>query len=329
MSDVSRAPVSRRANTMSWVLGCWSSIAGILLWSSVAHSLDIFGALGVFFLMVVAAPICMGVLFGNYLTRSPRLSRYAGAPSGRVIVYTAVGCVVLALASSVGFSKYYWGYWFFRPDISRELKDADKIMSFGALQSIEAKEPGAVRLGMRRAALPDLVKLHDKYNYDVPWGRAPAYLFHKGKLSAEVPEPNEALIHQIESMLSQRVLPFIETGTGVYEQTSRTFRGGVIEFASSSGVNLVHVTLGGGQVSNDHYTYYELLFSPDASGKLGAPIDWKKFHYDIACIEGFEWMIVAPFLSIGLWLLLLPLSLLMRKRDHMGLPEGGGQLAVR
>ena len=328
MSDIPSKPVFRRANTMSWVLGCWSSIAGILFWSSVAHSLDIFGALGVFFLMVVAAPICMGVLFGNYLTRSPHLSRYASAPSPRVIVYTTVACSALALVGSVGFSRYYWGYWFFRPEISRELIDSERILSFGAVQSLESKEPGVVRLDQRRAALPDLVKLHDKYNYDVPWARAPAFLFHKGKLNAQVPEPKQDLVHQLELMLSQKMLPFIDDGAGVYEQTSRTFRGGVIEFVSSKGAKFVHVALSNGQVSNDHYTYYELLFSPDASGKLGAPIEWTKFHYDIAGIEGFEWMIVGPFLCIGLWLLLLPLSLLMRKRDHMGLPEGGGQLAV-
>src|SRR6185312_8443969 len=62
--------------------------------------------------------------------------------------------------------------------------------------------------------------------------------------------------------------------------------GVVVDAVDKSGARLVILALTGSSVSNDHYPYYELLFT---GGTGGTPLSFKSgqvFFYDVAGIEG-------------------------------------------
>ncbi len=70
--------------------------------------------------------------------------------------------------------------------------------------------------------------------------------------------------------------------------SAKSLRGICSEFNDGHGSDLVFFGLRGGQVSNDHYPYYEILFDRTAGGDLKL-IESQMFYFDVAGMEGMEW----------------------------------------
>ena len=72
----------------------------------------------------------------------------------------------------------------------------------------------------------------------------------------------------------------------------------VIDAVDKSGQRLVFLGLRGMQLSNDHYPYYEMVFS----GRSGTPhlsyVRGQRFFFDVAGIEGLEWFAIWLLLAV-------------------------------
>jgi hypothetical protein len=117
---------------------------------------------------------------------------------------------------------------------------------------------------------------------DTPIGRLPAAVLRHG-LRPEAGrlegEPLSAAIAVLES------LGLLRAGTAGYGH-AKDLRGLLVSGTSRSGERLLAVGLTGGELSNDHYPYYEALFRVGAEGSL-RPISWMHYRYDAAGVEGF------------------------------------------
>lgn len=276
---------------LEWTLFGTTLLVGTFAWFTNSLALEMITALSLFCLAAMTIPKI----------------------AGRTVWYTGLASLLIGTFASVAASKYYWGYWFFRPTISSELTASPKVLTFTSFRADELLLNQSAKLRILPNTLLDLVHLYDSSDYDTPWARATALLFHQKRLDAQTPLPNEKVIKQLEALLNENQLPMVDPGKTGYEKTAHNFRGSIIEFLNEHDERRFYISLGGGQVSNDHYGYYEILFASDAAGNLGAVIEKKKFYYDIAGIEGFEWMILAPFLTLIMWLVSLPIALIFRK----------------
>ncbi|HBA85785.1 MAG TPA: hypothetical protein DCZ95_17010 [Verrucomicrobia bacterium] len=92
----------------------------------------------------------------------------------------------------------------------------------------------------------------------------------------------------------------------------------LVDAYDQTGARLIFACLGGRQQSNDHYPFYEFVFEePPNSDGLNL-VRGQRFFYDVAGIEGLEWYVMWPVLSViaivvgftaftvavGLWMLL-------------------------
>jgi hypothetical protein len=67
-------------------------------------------------------------------------------------------------------------------------------------------------------------------------------------------------------------------------------RGTAFQLTGEGGTEYLLVAVHGLQVSNDHYPYYEFLFSERGPGDLEL-LSVHQFFFDIAGMEGFEWYV--------------------------------------
>ncbi len=77
---------------------------------------------------------------------------------------------------------------------------------------------------------------------------------------------------------------------------SDLLHGIVVDAVDKSGRRLVFLGLQGMQLSNDHFPYYEMVFSIRPGMPELSYVRGQRFFYDWAGIEGLEWF--------GIWLLL-------------------------
>jgi hypothetical protein len=287
---------------------CWLALIGFFLTFQLEHLYrGIFEFVGVLVVSTLIIPLLLGRWAGARASRWSILKPFAPMPQRRVIYYTGVGSTLLCLVASLGFSYHYWGYVFMRPPILVAPAEIGKITS---LAQVETPYEEGATLKANGNTLPDLLSLHKKYNYSFPWGRVPGALFQGGHLHSSIPQTSQAILAKLQSHLKASKDELIDQGEGSYRESAGKFRGTVIEFEDQSGQSMLLASLTSGQVSNDHFAYYELLF-PMKGAQLGELGRWNKFYYDVAGIEGLEWWILTPFLSLLGFILVLPVTTLV------------------
>ena len=86
-----------------------------------------------------------------------------------------------------------------------------------------------------------------------------------------------------------------------------------MEFKGKDGREYLFVTANGGQVSNDHYPHYRLLYNRRSDGSLKI-LSHQVFYFDVAGIEGMRWYVFSltlgllglalaiPFIYMFLWM---------------------------
>ena len=115
----------------------------------------------------------------------------------------------------------------------------------------------------------------------------------------------------------------LEDGETGYANAKR-LSGIVVEALGQDGRPLLFVGVRGGEVSNDHYPYYEFLFTTDSPGALPKLLSSQRFYYDVAGIEGAEWPVFLPVFAFFSLIPTLPLQgfLLRRTRLRRGHDRG-------
>lgn len=205
--------------------------------------------------------------------------------------------LAVSFVVSISASRWYWGYFFMRPPVLghvHRMKTVTAVVPF-ATQIDQNGHPLAVpypKYDLGR----DLNEFPNDPYYDLT-GRVIKAIKPKGNLSQVLNDNLSVFPGIYEELDKAGLLAASEQGY----TSIKSLRGVIVEGTDGSGGRIVVVAASGGEVSNDHYPFYEAVFTSAAGSSDLAYAGGQRFFYDVAGIEGLEWY--------GVWLFLAPFSL--------------------
>lgn len=261
-------------------------------------------------LINLALSYLLAAVLATAVARGTRLRRPAMNYGAVALVMVMVGFVV-----SIGISRAYWGYYFTRPPVPKEVQQVESI------SAVVPVTTEALDDGRRRLIVQDEYSIADRLAY----GRKDPYYCLDERLllafdqTGRLPDAHAKELPPLPDLLS------LVEQTGILAEPEEGYNdsgmlsGVVIDALSESGRRLVFIGLTGRQLSNDHYPYYEMAFTGGAGSSGLAYIGGQRFFYDVAGIEGAEWYVIWPFLAlIGVIVGFLVVTVLMLIRRLVG-----------
>jgi hypothetical protein len=215
--------------------------------------------------------------------------------------------ISLAFFVSIAFSKVYWGYAFHRPLVLRELKEVTEVSSIIPVVT-EQTAMGTYRFVIdRRASIDETLACARQHPTDNHLVRILLYLDEKHLLPREAAPSPGPYVDLYERLPETGLLARAQDGY----TSAGLLRGFIVAARHRSGSRLVFLSATGGQVSNDHYVHYEMVFERDPrSGQLTF-INGQRYFFDVAGIEGMTWAavwLVASFIGVVVVLPLVTLT---------------------
>jgi hypothetical protein len=212
---------------------------------------------------------------------------------------------IISLPAAIITSKNYWGYYFTRPEVLPELRNVKRV---NWVVPVETVNSGGV------VSFNNLID----YSYEDAfiWAkRTPYYNLDSRNLILFV---SMGLILPELSRLPPEGPDYyaLVRDTGIFVspdpgyKRSALLRGLIISAIDSEGRELVLIAANGGELSNDHYPYYELLFEKQPGTGKFALLSSQYFFFDVAGIEGLEWYFIWFVYSMLGGYVALPLILL-------------------
>jgi hypothetical protein len=201
------------------------------------------------------------------------------------------------------FSYFNWGYAFKRPTVFKEVKKAEKVLTCTRVSNVDSL--GVKPLFIINYTTKESYCLYDRSNSY--YGKTDRVFMVFEDRSHKKPELSKVLeiYRNPEQNVSEDVLQNIEKQifeSGIIDKgkpewdTCGTLRGVITEFVTSKNEKYLFAGLDGGEVSNDHYPFYEFLFKEkNQEYKL---IKKQRFYTDIAGAEGFEYSKILPVFSV-------------------------------
>ena len=195
----------------------------------------------------------------------------------RAVLLVMGGSAILALLLAAGILKWEWNYVLARPGLFGEVNEVKSIESVGYFDAGWYGEKDGVREHMESQLLGE-EPYRDPYYFLCVRSLMAARNAGIDPMSA--PEMSTANVDAYRKKFFAEEL-VVKSASG-YDSNSG-LNGLVVSFASSDGRTYNLLAARGGQVSNDHYPYYEALF--DDQGNL---LKSQMFYFDVAGMEGAD-----------------------------------------
>jgi hypothetical protein len=258
-------------------------------------------------LLILGGIYCLAMPVGRFIT-GPR--EFAGLRRGWrqpavTLLQVVMGVVIASFVGALFVSRWYWGYWMFPPAMDQRVATARRVVSATHVYPLPAVGEAPARLEFLAVdpqfGPSEKVPLDEDYPFR---GRDLLALRKGGAMPAQpATMPVERLDPFYRSLQNSEVL--LVDGSGGTE-----IEGTVFELEGSAGEPLLFVSGNGSQVSNDHYPYYEMLFSAADPAKP-VLLSSRRFYYDVAGMEGAQWhVILIVCAALGI-LLIIPLAVLV------------------
>jgi len=219
---------------------------------------------------------------------------------GLRILFWAFLILQLAFTLTASIMNYnYWGYAFKRPPVFNEILNADKVLTCSRVSNIDST--GIKLLHVVSDTTKSMDDLYGRKDfYDGTSDRIFMVFQDRAHVNGHLYDFPE-IYKNPELKISNNIIQTLETQikeTNLIDigETSGQLNGIFTEFVTDDNAKYIFAGLRGGQVSNDHYAYYEFLFiEKDNQYKL---IKKQRFYTDVAGIEGLEYANIAPFFSL-------------------------------
>lgn len=236
----------------------------------------------------------------------------------------AAALAIIASCIAAGFvtSRVYWGYWYEPPNLD-VIPKVRRIDSFGAVWPANTfgTQPKAGVEAFRVAA-----QYGNQEDPSFPLGRIPAQLASRG-LSPQTSDPSATrFFGQALRILRQRHL--LVAGEPGYASAQHFDSAYLALVRTDDQTPVLLFATHGGQVSNDHYPYYEGAFRVTAAGEL-EPLQIHRFFFDVAGLEGataFGFAIAAGVILVPVGM--VAYGILLGLKLRRGVPSGAGQRLI-
>lgn len=227
-----------------------------------------------------------------------------------MLIVSGIALVVLVIGPGAVLSKWYWGYWFSRPQPYSDIINATQITGFAPVHlNIDGKTGARSLVHSPQHTLHAQMQSRGREGgyYDLETRILAALLDrgHDWKLAPLLAPELMGQLHPLAAATGELDLRlFLQP-----MDPSILLRGYAMTVDSADGEQLLVMALRGGQVTNDHYPYYEFVYELKA-GEQPALLDVNKFYYDVAGIEHMEWHTISKALLVPVIALVTFVSLI-------------------
>ena len=208
--------------------------------------------------------------------------------------------VLLAFSIGIGLSKIYWGYFLFRPALLKEFRQIARVSALVPVETPDATHAPPALVYCDDSTLAQDLAYAEENSYDDPAGRLLLALEQQHRLPTEFSASLSDLPPLLPLAQATGLMDVSEPGY----HSDAFLRGIVVDAVDPAGKRLVFLGFRGGQASNDHYPYYEMLFAAPAGSADLTFVRGQRFFFDIAGIEGTEWYVM----GLGFSLLGMPIA---------------------
>jgi hypothetical protein len=225
--------------------------------------------------------------------------RLSDAPQKRGLRRPAIVLLICAMAAiGAGFvaaiitSKLYWGYYLSPPKVDSRLFSAAHVVSLTDIKTVEVAGQG-LRFAHEWPQQPDWHRWIERARAGDGRGRfwhLLVQLSDRGLIPGELPTMPEEQLASLHPLLDAGGL--LESGDPKWVSWrgydwAKWLDGYAIELKGRHQEPMIAMFLHGGEVSNDHYPYYEFVLN--VGHEPPALVSAVRFFRDNAGIEGFEW----------------------------------------
>jgi hypothetical protein len=200
---------------------------------------------------------------------------------------------------------FYWGYACKRPTLFGEVQNAERIISCTRVSNYDSTDLQCLRQVANTGK-----------DVDNLYGRKDIYYGNDDRIFMAFEDKSsiEPLLHDFaqvyenpELKISKLDLQYMNTDimeSSIIDEgevgwdTSGILFGYITEFETYDNVRYAYAGFRGGQVSNDHYPFYEFLFVK--RNQLYILSKQQRYYTDVAGIEYLEYAIISPFFSLFL-----------------------------
>jgi hypothetical protein len=251
----------------------------------------------IWYFIFILVPLLAGLTFYFWLK-----NRYIY--KGLKMLFGTFFILQLAFTVTASIINYnYWGYAFKRPPVFNEILTAEKVLTCSGVSNIDSTgiKPLHILLDTTKS-MDNLYGRKDFYYgtsdriFMVFQDRAHinGYLHDFPKIYNNPDlKASKNILLSVDKQIRESKL--IDKGENSWD-TSGKLNGILTEFLSVDNTKYIFAGLSGGQVSNDHYPFYEFLFVE--KNKQYELIKKQRFYTDVAGIEGLEYSNIAPFFSL-------------------------------
>jgi hypothetical protein len=207
------------------------------------------------------------------------------------------GTLLLPFLAAIWINHLMWGYYVTRPGLDRRIALARQIESVTRVETRSDLSGHREFFGVPVVDVDGFIQVHPQEgDYYVLEGRVLRALKDRQILPPEAQEMPSSRLRGLYQVLNESGR--LEDGEPGYDH-AKELSGIVVEAIGRDGRPLLFVGVRGGEVSNDHHPYYEFVFTRDSAAGHLKLVSTQHFYYDLAGIEGLEWPVFLPVLTIA------------------------------
>jgi len=211
-----------------------------------------------------------------------------------VYATAALTMVGISFLISIAISNSYWGYPFDEPKLLREAGDIAKVRAITPIKT-ETNSSGSHAFVVDNGnSISNMLAVAERYPDDCLSERLVIELQKKNL----IPSNSVATIPELSQFYSEVRISGLMAHSDKGYASEQALAGVAVDGVNQSGARVVFLAITGGQLSNDHYPYYELLFGNSTDGTTLSFNRGQRFFYDAAGLEGFGWLQIWMLISI-------------------------------
>ena len=274
------------------------TIAKLMAAVAVAATLLAVSCFGSFFLLVALVPVGITSLVARL--GSSRAVRWLAFWLG------AIGTLVLPFLIAIWANHEEWGYYVARPAVDWRIAEARQVETVTRVETLSSPSGITTFSGVPVEEVDRFIQgSPQEGDYYVLEGRVIRALKNRQALPDEPSVMPAGRLRGLYRALDETGL--LEKGERGYHY-AKNLSGVVVEAVGHDGRPLVFFGVRGGQLSNDHYPFYEFLFSIDSPGGQLKLLSSQRFYFDIAGSEGLEWPFWLAYFAVASLIPILPIQ---------------------
>lgn len=266
-------------------------------------------------------------------------------PFGIILAFllTFGSTVFAGFVASILISKSYWGYYFNPPELPEKVEDFEKVRSITPVSSIKRNDGTRIfKIDTSNSCIKDIQSGVENPQSNCNTGKCDTEncdstrillsLSEKGKLPKKTPYISVDKLNSLYNYLEKTELLYegepgydgelvsdSASGDLISKGDGKRLEGIVVEAEDKNKQPYLFIAANGGQVSNDHYPYYEFLFEIPENESTPKLIANNRFFYEIAGVEGIlQWHFIWMFFIVIGFILSIPIAfLLIRMKAHL------------